>query len=171
MKYTTHNIVEVDGKKCRVVDIEEINADEDCRFYVDGQFLKEKNDNKATDMPIHIALFNKFWLVQPINNPKKKVEFARRFKRYKQNNGSPNYDDKSAKRIMTEMVGFFRSCPVLKVEVAVLHRNKIDGKPILIRSKENYFKDPINWEGREVWLTKKEHFWLKDAKQTSILDV
>jgi hypothetical protein len=151
------------GKRHFVVDIEEINKDENCRFYIEGRFIKEKNDNSATAMPIGLGLFNEFLTTIPLGQLKK-VEWIKRFMVFKRGH-NPEYSWESAKRIVGEMTGFFRSYSLLGVKVVVAHRNQ-KGEKVIVPSNENFLKDMINWPGREVYLLKVKDVWIKDAKQT-----
>jgi len=137
---------EKNGVKCTVVDIDEVNASDKANFFVSGGFIREKNDNSSTDMPLGLNDVNLFLLTMPINTKLvKKKEWIRAWQVWKKNNGTPNYDWNSAKRIVSELTGFFQTWPKLGVEVLRL--------------------------GNMVWLKKTKHVWLKCAAQTSLKEV
>jgi hypothetical protein len=97
-----------------IVDVNEINEREDYSFYIDGQFIKEKNDNSSTSMPLRLSDFNQYMNEVPcFDKPEHRRTWIHIWRMFKGN----HYDWESAKRILTELTGFFKSCPALGVEV------------------------------------------------------
>jgi hypothetical protein len=160
--------IKKNGLVCEIVDIAGINRADKYNFYIENGFIYEKNNNKATAMPIELNLFNSFLLSMPTTAGSQKAHiWIEALLKHKQKHGSPDYVWASAQRILSEMGGFFLSCPLLGVEVTFEKRAVENGVPIYLSPSYDFRTDERNEHWQYVFYRKTKHVWVMDKAQTT----